>query len=100
MEANILDSTGITDMEKESTHFLIRTVIGAFGSKINLHLMASMSMLLAKGTKESLSMARNMAKESTTIAVELYTKESGTRIGNMALEPLSIPIMRDMKAIG
>jgi len=45
-------------------------------------------------------MERNMERESITIEVGQFLMENGTKIENMVLAPLSIPIARDMKEIG
>ena len=45
-------------------------------------------------------MARNMEKEYTTIAVELFTMDSGTKIENMVLAHSFILITKDMKETG
>ena len=100
MEGNILVSIKIAELAEAFIHFPIKIATGAHGRKTNFQEMASTSMSQDRGIRASSLMERNMAKEFIITEAELFLMGSGTKIENMVLVLLSIPIVRNTKETG
>lgn len=70
------------------------------GNKINLMPRDSTSIAMQKNTKASSWTVKNTAEGSIITKVELFTMDSGTRIGRMDSVFTTIPMAKNTKETG